>query len=165
MKLSKDGTCRKSVGATTQPVPFSPFLRHATRTGIVLTLLVAAIILLLPQFGSALHAILLPLIPVSLNSFLSGYLYWLTHNRWIGFFEGGLVVASGVLLIFTHNLHQGNQSQHWLAGIEALGGLLNLALVLVPLVVILANTLIWILALIVLFLFMVMVIRIIGELM
>jgi hypothetical protein len=146
-----------------KPAPFSPLLRRATWTGIVLTTLVAATILLLPNFATNLHTLFFPLIPQGFNGFLSSYVHWLTHNRWIAFLDGALLVAGGILLILTCNLRQGNIAQHWLAFIEALGGISNLLLILIPLAMLLANIIVWALALIIALVLFVILIRILAE--
>jgi hypothetical protein len=76
---------------------------------------------------------------------LDGYLYWLAHSPWVSYSDALLLSAGLVLLISTRNLQRGTAPQHWLAFAIALGGTINLLLLLVAFLMFLPNIIAWLL--------------------
>jgi hypothetical protein len=127
------------------PAPFSPLLRHSTRVGMLLTLITAFIIALLPSIEGGIKVLSFPYLLQGLNDRLYGYLYWLAHSPWVSYTDALLLSAGLVLLIFTRNLRRGTVPQHWLAFAIALGGTINLLILLVALLMFLPNIIAWLL--------------------
>jgi hypothetical protein len=127
------------------PAPFSPLLRHTTRVGMLLTLITAFVIALLPAIEGEIKMVTFPYLLQGLNDRLDGYLYWLAHSPWVSYSDALLLSAGLVLLIFTRNLQRGTAPQHWLAFAIALGGTINLLLLLVAFLMFLPNIIAWLL--------------------
>jgi hypothetical protein len=130
------------------PALFSPRLRQGAWVGMLLTLISGSAVWLLPGIEGKIPVIFFPWLQ-GFNVYLQSYLDWLAHNRWIGFIDLVLLCTGMLLLIFTRNLRRGNLGQQWLAFSQALGGSANLLLLLIPLAMILANLLVWLVAIII----------------
>lgn len=130
--------------------PFSPRLRYAARMGMLLTLGTALLLhFFMPAISQHIAATFFPFWLQGLNHVLTTYLTWLLEqSRWIGYFDGCLLGSGSILLVLTRNLHRGNTEQHWLGFFQALGGVGNTSLLVIPLVLYLPNLLLWILSLI-----------------
>lgn len=124
-------------------VPFSPLLRRAARVGMLFTLVTVVVILLLPKLFSYLK--MLEIAPFGgFNESLNSYLTWLAHNPFVATGEGAIVVSGLVLPIFTKNLREGNSGQQWLAFIQAISGTGNFMLLAIPVAMLAANLLFWV---------------------
>ena len=126
-----------------KPVPFSPLLGRAARVGMLFTLITVVVILLLPKFFFYLK--MLEIAPFGgFNESLNTYLSWLVHNPLVAISEGAIIMSGLVLLIFTKNLREGNTGQQWLAFIQAMSGTGNFMLLAIPVAMLIANLLFWV---------------------
>ncbi|MBV9229750.1 MAG: hypothetical protein JOZ18_10590 [Chloroflexi bacterium] len=130
------------------PVLFTPRLRQGAWVGMLLTLITSSVVWLLPMFEGYIAGIFFPWFH-GLNEYLKSYLRWLAHNPWIGSIDLVLLCVGVLLLILTGNLRRGGLGQQWLAFVEALGGCANLVLLVVPVAMILANLLVWLVVIVV----------------
>jgi hypothetical protein len=147
-----------------RPAPFSPLLRRAARTGMLLTLLTFSIVLLLPALTDGMKALYFPLWLTALNTYLVAYLRWLASSVWVRYLDGALLGSGIVLLILTRNLRRGRLEQQWLAFVQALGGCANLVLLIIPLLLFLPNLILWIVVFIILIFLLVLLFRVFQSL-
>jgi hypothetical protein len=134
-----------------EPELFPVLLRRAAWLGMFLTLLTALILAIcLDTIVKHIAFSFFPLWLQGLNQALGRYLLWLSDQRkWLQYIDGCLLGSGFVLLLLTRNLQRGNEGQQWLAFFQAIGGVGNAILLLIPMVMYLPNLLLWLLALIV----------------
>ena len=145
------------------PAPFSPLLRHATWMGMLLTLITALVIPLLPAIDAGIKMVAFPFLLHGLNDRLDGYLYWLGHSPMVSYTDALLLSAGLILMIFTRNLRHGTVPQNWLAFAIALGGTINLLLLMAALLMFLPNTIAWLLLALGIFIIIVVVLGILAA--
>src|SRR5712692_9687097 len=112
------------------PVPFAPLLRQGTWIGIALMVVCTLLTLLIASIGYGASRSLF-----ILGGQLYAYLDWLIGNAWLFWVNLILLGFSVAFLVVTRGLKQGKLLYHKLAFVLFLGGILNTAMFLFPIVV------------------------------
>jgi hypothetical protein len=99
----------------------------------------------LPNIEDGIHVVAFPFLLQGLNEHLEQYIHWLAHTPLISYIDALLLCAGLVLMIVTRNLRHGTTPQNWLAFAIAVGGTINLLLMLAAVLLFLPNLIMWLL--------------------
>ncbi|WP_137686114.1 hypothetical protein [Thermosporothrix hazakensis] len=129
-----------------QPLPFTTKLKQGARAGMLLSVICAALLLLFPLMKQPLQSIYFPFFLGWLNNPLTVYMQWISQAFPLQLLNGSLFCSGIALLVITRNLRQGHLGLQWIAFAQALGGSLNMLLMLPFLLLLVVNLLAWFIA-------------------